>query len=217
MSQAISSEQYYSSIYAQMFLTAQSTDSSNSTDSSEETSTSSAQDLFTQTDIAKSYGLQSLSALSYAAEATFEGLGLNSNESVTFSQILGYKEEIQEKFSSKVADELEELGIPRDAKYTIATDYETGEIVVSSDSEYKAEIEKYFADNPEIVEEFQQIQYLSNLERASSNSSISEAQNVTKQQLQAMASSFYANPSSSIMSSYGTDSTSFGMGLSTMV
>ncbi len=198
-----------------MFITAQ-TDSS-ATDSTEESSTSNAQNLFTQTDIPKAYGSQSLSALSYAAEATFEGLGLNSTESVTFSQILGYKEDIQEKFSAKVADELEELGVPRDAKYTIATDYETGEIVVSSDSEYKDEIEKYFADNPEIVEEFQQIQYLSNLERATSTASINESQAVTKQQLQSMAATFYANPSSSIMSSYGADSASFGMGLSTMV
>ncbi len=217
-----STEQYYSSIYASLFLT----DTSNTTENSESTSTESSSsesstapvnNLFTQVTTQKAYGLESLSMLSYAAQSTFEGLGLNDNQSVSFGQILEYKDEIQDNFSSKVADELEKLGVPKDAKYTIATDYETGDIVVSSDSEYKEKIQNYFNNNPEIVEEFQKIQYLSNLERTSSTAGIAEAQAVTKQQLQSMAASFYSNPSSSIMSSYGSSGSTFGMGLSTIV
>ncbi len=162
------------------------------------------------------YGMQQIDKLAEAMEAVMEGLGLSAGNRVTFSTITNYTETMKDELAQKVKDGLSELGIPKDTEYQVVTDYENDGIKVITDSPDKAKIEQFFRDNPELVEEFKQVQYLDNLEVARTSQDIALHLEISRIELQSMSGLFNTNPSSSIMS-YGEDGSYFGMGLSAII
>ncbi len=164
----------------------------------------------------QAYGMNRINQLAEAAQLAFEGLGLGPNDKVTFSRINEYKAQQQENFSQKVEAGLKEIGISADTEYQIVTKYEGEGVDIVTESPEKSKIELFFKDNPELVDEFKEIQYLDNLTKTLNNENISQNMNMTRIQLQSMSSIFNTNPSSSIMS-YGEGGTFFGRGLSTIV
>ncbi len=164
----------------------------------------------------KAYGITRNDQLAEAAKAAFEGLGLGANNKITFGKIEEYRAKLQEDFSQKVKDGLSEAGVSDEAIYQVVTKYNSEGVEIITDSADKMKIEQFFRDNPELVEEFKQIQYLDNLDRAASMQDISANVAMSKMQLQSMSNLFNTNPASSIMSA-GADGSYFGTGLATIV
>lgn len=105
------------------------------------------------------------SALLSTLSQTLTAMGLGSNDSVSFNQILQYRNQIASGFESKVKSDLKTLGVDENVNFKLVTG-EDGGIEVITDHEDKAKIEKYFQDNPDMVKLFQQIQSLTNVEEA---------------------------------------------------
>ncbi len=169
-----------------------------------------------QSKASKAYGITRTDQLAQAAQAAFDGLGLGPSNKVTFGRIEEYRESLKEDFASSVTKGLSEAGVSDDAIYQVVTKYNSEGVEIVTDSADKLKIEQFFRDNPDLVDQFKQIQYLDNLERATSQQSISANMMATKAQLQSMSSLFNTNPSSSIMSS-GQGQTYFGTGLAAIV
>ncbi len=193
--------------------TDESNNNSNSSSSISNMSTSTAQ-LMNQ--INNSYGINYVNNLAYAAEAAFIGLGLGDGDRVTFTQIQDYTDTLKNEFAETVAEGLAELGVSEDAEYQIVSNYDGEGVIIVSDSEDKAKIEQYFRDNPKMVEQFEQIQYLDNVNATRTKEQIQANLQISKIQLQSMSGLFSSSPSSSIMSS-GSGSTYFGQGFSAIV
>lgn len=105
------------------------------------------------------------SALLSTLSETLNAMGLGSNDSVRFNQILQYRNQIAAGFESKVKNDLKNLGVDEKVNFKLVMG-EDGGIDVITDHEDKAKIEKYFKDNPDMVKLFQQIQSLTNVEEA---------------------------------------------------
>lgn len=105
------------------------------------------------------------SALLSTLSETLNAMGLGSNDSVRFNQILQYRNKIAAGFESKVKNDLKNLGVDEKVNFKLVMG-EDGGIDVITDHEDKAKIEKYFKDNPDMVKLFQQIQSLTNVEEA---------------------------------------------------
>lgn len=88
---------------------------------------------------------------------------------VKLDDITKYREELELLFTEKVEKELKALGLSN-MDFSISLDPKNSDssaITVSASSkEDKALIEKYFNNNPGVVEEFRKIQALTNLEKA---------------------------------------------------
>ncbi len=190
----------------------------NGEENTESNSTSSvaSKNTFSSQKAQSAYGMAQIDKLAEATQAVMEGLGLEAGQRVTFSTIMSFTETMKSNFSKEVEEGLSELGIHSSTEYQLVTDYENDGIKVITDSEDKAKIEQFFRDNPELVEEFKQVQYLDNLEVARTSQDIALHLEVSRVELQAMSGLFNINPSSSIMS-HGEDGSYFGMGLSTIV
>lgn len=82
----------------------------------------------------------------------------------TFSEIERYRQIKELEFTAEIKEDLKELGVDPEVQFTLVVD-SMGKVSVVSDHADKAVIEKYLADNPDMVEEFKHIQALSNLKR----------------------------------------------------
>lgn len=89
--------------------------------------------------------------------------------SFTFSDIENYRKTLESQFSSTVRSGLTEMGVDPDIEFNLVLDAD-GNLKVITDHENKAFIERYFADNPEMGDEFKHIQALSNLKKNQSKS-----------------------------------------------
>jgi len=87
----------------------------------------------------------------------------------TFADLEDYRSQLELQFSSAVKSDLKKMGLDPDTKFNLVLD-SGGNLQVVTDSEDKALIEQYFADNPEMVDAFKHIQALSNLKKAQQRS-----------------------------------------------
>jgi len=99
-----------------------------------------------------------LSNLSFSAA---QALGKSS---VTFNDLLEYRDILTAEFSKKMEEGLKAAGVADDADFRISLNAD-GEIEVKSNHADKAKIEKYFADNPDLAADYQEIESLSKLEQ----------------------------------------------------
>ncbi len=187
------------------------TDESSSAGQSSTNGTSSAINNATQ-----SYGMSYVNSLAEAAAAAFVGLGLGDGDRVTFARIQEYTEQLKNEFAETVAADLAELGVSEDTEYQIVSNYTGDGVSIVCESEDAAIIQQYFIDNPEMAEQFEQIQYLDNVNTTRNREEIQANLEISKIQLQSMSGLFSSSPSSSIMS-YGNGTTYFGQGFSTIV
>ncbi len=166
--------------------------------------------------VKKAYAQNDSNQMASAAESVFASLGLHDHNKISFAKINEFKDEKKAEFSKEVEAGLEEVGIDKNTEYQLVTNYSGEGVDIITDSHEKAKIQQFYVDNPHLIEEFKELQFLDNLEKTRESENISENLSLTKAQLKNMSTSFYEKPSSSIMS-YGQGSTYFGMGFSAMV
>ncbi len=164
----------------------------------------------------KAYGANETNQLALAANSVFASLGLHDQNKISFNKIENYKEERKAEFSEEVENGLLELGIDKNTEYQLVTNYSGEGVDIITNSPDRFKIQQFFVDNPHLIDEFKELQYLDNLEKTRASENISKDLSVTKAQLQSMSSTFYEKPSSSIMS-YGEGNTYFGVGFSALV
>lgn len=99
------------------------------------------------------------------------GMGLGSSDKVTFQDLLKYREDLRQDFETTVKKGLLEKGVDEDVKFQVVSDGNGG-VKIITDSPDKAKIEAYFADNPKLVEQFNQIEALTNVEAARKSSNL---------------------------------------------
>lgn len=87
----------------------------------------------------------------------------------TFSDVEDYRKQLESQFSSAVKSDLTEMGLAPDTEFNLELD-SGGNLRVVANSTDKNLIEEYFADNPEMVNVFKNIQSLSNLKKAQQRS-----------------------------------------------
>jgi len=109
-------------------------------------------------------GASMIDHLSSAIQSAMDTLGLKPGDKVTFATIAQARKKMEDQFSEDVESGLQELGID-DADYTLVSDGKGG-VTVASDHEDKAKIEQYFKDHPEMVDRFNEIQSMTNVDQA---------------------------------------------------
>lgn len=107
---------------------------------------------------------QEFEYLSYLSASAAEDLGKSS---ITFNDLLTHRDDLTEAFTAEMEAGLKAAGVAEDADFRISLN-EHGEIEVKSNHPDKAKIEKYFAENPELAEDYQHIEALNKLEQARS-------------------------------------------------
>ncbi len=158
-----------------------------------------------------------LTSLAQYSMSAMDAMGIGANGRVTFGQISSYRSEQEKKFSEQLQSDLEALGVDKNIKFQLSMD-DDGKIVVNTDHEDKAKVEKYFEDNPEMVSKYKEIQALNNLESARKSLQISPTELKKRIQIQSMAS-WWANSDNqtSSIADYYAGSMSMYSGINTTV
>ncbi len=114
-----------------------------------------------------SYGtdVASMDELKAILELALKGITPDANGKVTFAMLEKHREELGVAFSEAVKADLRELGVAEDIDFRLVVAPVTGEVQVISEHPHKGMVEQYLADNPHMVEQFTQIQAMSNLDR----------------------------------------------------
>lgn len=129
----------------------------------------------------------------------------------TFNDIEDYRKQLESRFSSAVKSDLKEMGLDPDTEFKLVLDAD-GNFQVITNSDDKALIEQYFADNPKMVDAFKQIQSLSNLKKARQRSPEQAAEYTRnmKLSLQAEAVTAFFDATSSGNTDYFSQIAAFG-------
>ena len=106
-----------------------------------------------------------VSTLSAAIKNAMSTLKLDSNDRVTFATLNEARAKMEADFTAKVKDDLKKLDVDEDIQFRLVTNNKGGVDVISNHPDVK-KIEKYLADNPDMVKAFQNIQAMSNIEEA---------------------------------------------------
>ncbi len=116
-----------------------------------------------------------------------------SSDRITFETIETYRQTMEKQFSDNLREALRKKGVDPAIEFKLVADA-NGDVKVISDHKDKASVEQYLKDNPRMVEQFQHIQALSNVQRTAENSvahSTGSSVAQIKKQLQAQAVSEY--------------------------
>ena len=114
-----------------------------------------------------------LSGISSTLSSLLSGMGLGASDKVSFQNLLDYREELRENFESTVKKGLLDKGVDENVNFQVVSDGNGG-VKIITDSPDKAKIEAYFADNPKLVEQFNQIEALTNVEAARKNGNLDD-------------------------------------------
>jgi hypothetical protein len=106
-----------------------------------------------------------VSSLSTAIKQAMSTLGLGKNDRVTFATLNEARAKMEDAFTSQVKADLRDLGVDEDIEFRLVTNSQGGVDVISTHPD-AGMVEKYFEDNPDMVERFQEIQAMSNVEEA---------------------------------------------------
>lgn len=97
-----------------------------------------------------------------------DGIEPDANGRITFKQVQEHKKALEEEFTAVVKADLRKLGVDEDINFRLVENPADGKVVVISDHPDKELVEKYLQANPDVVEQFQHIEKLGNLDRARS-------------------------------------------------
>ena len=137
----------------------------NDTDAADSTSKSSSSGKSTKSSANSLYSVAgSPRNLAAAVKAAMDDLGLDANDKVTFQTLRDYRDQLQDRFTSKLRQELLEAGVDKDVSFRLVSGSDGTGVQVVTDSPDKEKIEQYFKYNPEMVEEFEKIQALNKME-----------------------------------------------------
>lgn len=150
--------------------------------------------------------------------ALLSGMGLGSSDKVTFQDLLNYREDLRQNFETTVKKGLREKGVDEDVKFQVVSDGNGG-VKIITDSPDKAKIEAYFADNPKLVEQFNQIEALTNVEAARKNSKLDVKAMRQRIEVESMTAWFTGSGQSvgSILNFSGAESALLSAGLNQKV
>ena len=141
---------------------------------------------------------QTVSLVAELTRAVMEKMGVGKNDRVSFGQINSYRQQMEEEYAKKIAEDFENLGI--DSKVSFQLKENTaGGLVVSTSHPDRDKIQKYFDDNPEMVEQYNEIQALANLDAARKSMDIQPAELKKRIQIENMSVWWESEGSSSIM------------------
>lgn len=148
------------------------------------------------------YGTSSYTqSLAEAVKAAMDDLGLKSGDRVTFQTLSAYRTKLEAEFKQEVSVGLLAAGVDKDAEFRLAASSDGKGVQVISDSPDKEKIEKYFKDNPEMVEKFQKIQGLNKMEETRKSQRMDV--NTIKERLQLESMTAWFSDSSSFMAFSG--------------
>lgn len=120
------------------------------------------------------------------ARYAMDAMGVGANDRVTFNQIQAYKTEMEKKYADAIASGLESLGVDKNVSFRLALD-DNGKIQVVSDAPDRNTIQKLFDDNPELTNQYKQIQALADLDAARKASQINPTEIRKRIQIENMA------------------------------
>ena len=146
-----------------------------------------------------------------------------TKERITYETVERYRTAMEAQFSENLREALKKKGVDPKIEFKLVADA-NGDVKVVSTHKDKAMVEKYLADNPKMVEQFQHIQALSNVKRTAENETMRNNPGATmgqiKKQLQAQAVQAYftmlENPSASFSSMIANFDASGGQAAYTM-
>lgn len=111
-----------------------------------------------------------LNSISTLVTQTIGALGLEG-KSVSYNELLEYRDSLTEIFSAKVKTGLKTAGVAEDADFRLSLESD-GTFKVHSNHKDKAKIEKFFKDNPKLTEDYKTIESLNQLENMRSTHSV---------------------------------------------
>lgn len=163
---------------------------------------------------ASAYGTSSYTKnLAEAVNAAMDDLGLKSGDRVTFQTLSAYRTKLEEEFKQEVSVGLLAAGVDKDAEFRLAASSDGKGVQVISDSPDKEKIEKYFKDNPEMVEKFQKIQGLNKMEETRKSQRMDV--NTIKDRLQMESMTAWFSDSSSFMA-FSSQGAAYYSGINTI-
>lgn len=108
-----------------------------------------------------------LDVLSSALSGIMDDLNLGKNDKISFKTLSEYNQKLQDSLTEQVKEDLRELGLDEDTKFSITINANgSGFSVNCNDPDAKAVIETYLNDNPDVVSSFEKIQSLNKLEES---------------------------------------------------
>ena len=123
---------------------------------------------------------------SEALQKIFDEIASLTGGTVTFSAVREYQEELQRQFNEAVKKDLTEMGVDPEVTFTLASNGNGGISVLSEHTD-KEKIELYFKVNPEMVDAFNKIQTLSNLDKARREQGLSVEDLKSRIQIESLA------------------------------
>ncbi len=108
------------------------------------------------------------------------------DKTLSFQDVEDYREKLGKQWDILVMADLEALGVDITKEMPMSYDMDTGKVTVAQGTADKATIDKYFEDNPDMVEQFYDIVQLGKL-TATADSKLSQGQMVQNLQLESIA------------------------------
>lgn len=117
------------------------------------------------------YGYSYTDSLLSNLSQVFNGMGVGSKDSVTFNDMLNYRDTLRQSFEDTTKQGLREMGVDENVNFQVISDGNGG-IKIVTNSEDKAKIDAFFAKNPALISQFNQIESLTNVEAARKSQNI---------------------------------------------
>jgi len=155
-----------------------------------------------------------LSNLGTALSAAMDSLGLSSEDRVTFQTLMEYRDKLEDQFTAQVKNDLRKLGVDEEIEFRLSSGSDGTGLAVITDHQDKAVVEQYFADNPSMVRQFEQLQSLNKMEETRRSQGIDLKAIRTRLQMESMSAWFSGNAG---FMAYAAGSGSWYNGLSTVV
>ena len=159
---------------------------------------------------------QTVNAVVELTRAVMEKMGVGENDRVSFGQINTYREQMEQEYADQLRNDFELLGV--DPKITFQLkENDQGGLTVSSDHPDKDKVQKYFDEHPEMVEKYEEIQTLANLEAARSQMDINPAELKKRLQIENMSAWWSAEGGTDSIMNVASAGTSWFSGIDTIV
>lgn len=105
----------------------------------------------------------SMSQVREQVESLLENIPRSNGDKLTFKDLADYKETLEKEWSEQFEADMTKLGVDTSIDIKLSVDSSTGVVTAQTGHPDKAAIDKYFRDNPEMAERFEEGAQLSKL------------------------------------------------------
>ena len=168
------------------------------------------------TDATNSSAVQTVAAVVELTQAVMEKMGVGKNDRVSFGQINAYREQLEQEYANQLQKDFEQLGVDPKIAFQLKENSEGG-LTVSSEYPDKDTVQKYFDEHPEMVDKYEEIQTLANLEAARKQMNINPAELKKRLQIENMSAWWDAEGGGDAIMSLSSAGTSWFSGIDTTV